>query len=311
MKILIASPIYPGAIEKLREDHDVICAFNAKEDELLAVMPDREAVILRSGVQITAKVMACAPNLKLILRAGSGFDNIDLDYMREHGLKLVRIPGPGARAVAELSFTFMLAMSRSLLEADNKTRRGVWAKHQLAGSLLVGKRLGVIGAGNIGTAVGKLGVAWGMDVIGCVAFPSDERAKLLADAGIRMTDIEEVLSTSDYVSIHVPLMDSTHDLVDAKALALMKPTAFLVTLARGGVVNETALKEALVNGRLAGAALDVHVNEGPGKISPLADMPNVILTPHIGSSTIDSQRQIGDIIIKTLIEEESRHPVMA
>ncbi len=311
MKILIASPIYPEAIEKMREDHDVICAFNAKEAELLSVMPDREAVILRSGVQITAKVMACAPNLKMILRAGSGFDNIDLDYVREHGLRLIRIPGPGAKAVAELSFTFMLAMARNLLEADNKTRQGIWAKHELTGQLLTGKRLGIIGAGNIGTVVGKLGVAWGMDVIGCVEPPTEAEAKRLARVGIRMTDIEEVLSTSDFISIHVPLMDSTRDLVDAEALAIMKPSAFLVTLARGGVVNETALRDALVNGRLAGASLDVHVNEGPGKISPLADLPNVILTPHIGSGTIDSQREIGDIIIKTLAEEEKAQPVMA
>lgn len=313
MKILIASSIYPEAIDKLREEHDVVCAFSAKEDVLKSVIQDREVLIFRSGVQITAEVMACAPELKLLLRAGSGVDNIDLDYVQEHGLNLVRIPGPGAKAVAEMSFAFMLAMARNLLEADRLTRKGHWAKHELTGYLLTGKRLGVIGAGNIGTIVGKLGVAWGMEVIGCVEPPTPAEEARLAKVGIRMTDIEEVLSTSDFVSIHVPLLDSTRNLIDEKALALMKPGAYLVTLARGGVVNEQALREALVNGRLAGAALDVHVNEGPGKISPLADLPNVILTPHIGAGTIDSQREIGDIIIRTIgefiAEQKTAQPI--
>ena len=315
MKVLIASSIYPDAIEKLREQHDVVCAFNAKDDVLKSVIQDREVLIFRSGVQITADVMAGAPNLKLLLRAGSGVDNIDLDYVEENGLNLVRIPGPGAKAVAEMSFAFMLAMARNLLEANRLTRQGHWAKHELTGYLLTGKRLGVIGAGNIGTVVGKMGVAWGMDVIGCVEPATPAEKARLAQVGIRMTDIEEVISTSDFISIHVPLLDSTRDLIDEKALTMMKPGAFLVTLARGGVVNEQALREALVNGRLAGAALDVHVNEGEGKVSPVADLPNVILTPHIGAGTIDSQREIGDIIIRTITEfvaeQKAEQSVMA
>lgn len=141
MKILIVSSIYPDAIETLRQDHDVVCAFNAKEDEFKAAIVDREVVILRSGVQLTAAVMACAPDLKLILRAGSGFDNIDVNYVNEKGLHLVRIPEPGAKAVAEMSFTFMLALARNLFEADRLTRQGRWAKNQLTGKLLTGKRL--------------------------------------------------------------------------------------------------------------------------------------------------------------------------
>jgi len=300
MKILIASSIYPDAIEILREDHDVVCAFNAKEDLLKEVIVDREVIILRSGVQITAEVMECAPDLKLLLRAGSGFDNIDVDYVNEHGLELIRIPGPGAKAVAEMSFTFMLALARNLLKADRLTRQGHWAKHQLTGELLTGKRLGIVGAGNIGTQVGKLGVAWGMEVIGCVEPATPEEAERLRAEGIRMTDFEEVISTSDFISIHVPLLDATRNLIDKQELAMMKPGAYLVNLARGGVVNEQALYTALTEGSLAGAGVDVHVNEGEGKVSPLAALPNVILTPHIGAGTIDSQREIGDIVINIL-----------
>lgn len=310
MKILIASSIYPDAIDKLREDHDVICAFNAKDDVLKEVIVDREVVILRSGVQITAEVMACAPDLKLLLRAGSGFDNIDVDYVNEHGLRLIRIPGPGAKAVAEMSFTFMLALARNLLEADRLTRQGHWAKNKLTGELLTGKRLGIVGAGNIGTQVGKLGVAWGMEAIGCVEPATPEEAERLRAEGIRMTDFDEVISTSDFISIHVPLLDATRNLINSQELAMMKPGAYLINLARGGVVNEQALYDALTEGQLAGAGVDVHENEGEGKISLLAELPNVILTPHIGAGTIDSQREIGDIVINILKELEGE-PIAA
>ena len=305
MKILIASSIYPDAIERLREDHDVVCAFNAKEDVLKEVIVDREVVILRSGVQITSEVMACAPDLKLLLRAGSGFDNIDVDYVNKHGLRLIRIPGPGAKAVAEMSFTFMLALARNLLEADRLTRQGHWAKTRLVGELLTGKRLGIVGAGNIGTQVGKLGVAWGMEAIGCVEPATPEEAERLRAEGIRMTDFNEVLSTSDFISIHVPLNDFTRNLINTQEFAMVKPGAYLINLARGGVVNEQALYDALTEGRLSGAGVDVHENEGEGKVSPLAGLPNVILTPHIGAGTIDSQREIGDIVINIITDYES------
>lgn len=300
MKILIASSIYPDAIEKLRLQHDVVCAFNAKEEELKMRIKDREVLIFRSGVQITADVMACAPELKLILRAGSGVDNIDLKYVNEKGLNLVRIPGPGAKAVAEMSFALMLALARNILEADHLTRQGIWAKHQLTGHLLTGKVLGIIGAGNIGSRVGRLGAAWGMEVLGCVEFPSPTVADRLGGLGIQLMDINEVLSRSDFVSIHVPLKESTRKLIDDKALAHIKQGAVLINLARGGVVDEIALYDALMEKRLRGAALDVHESEGNGKISPLAGLPNVILTPHIGAGTFDSQREIGEIILKTI-----------
>jgi D-3-phosphoglycerate dehydrogenase / 2-oxoglutarate reductase len=298
VKILIASSIHADAIAQLKQNHDVICQYGASEDELMRLIVDREVLVFRSGVQISAAVMSAAPDLKLLLRAGSGVDNIDMEYVEARGLELVRIPGPGAKAVAELSFAFMLALSRNLLIADSKTRRGEWAKSELTGYLLTGKRLGIVGAGNIGTRTGELGAAWGMDVVGCVEYPNQQVAEQLARRHIRLTTFEEVLRISDYVSIHVPLQPSTRHMVDARALAWMKPSAYLVNLARGGVVDEQALYEALTTGRLAGAALDVHAQEGAGKVSPLAGLPNVILTPHIGAGTYDSQREIGEIVLQ-------------
>jgi len=300
MRILIASSIDAGALEKLREQHDVICAFNAKQDELKSLIVDREVLIFRSGVQITAGVMECAPDLKLLLRAGSGIDNLDMDYVREHGLRLVRIPGPGAKAVAEMSFALMLALSRNILQADSLTRQGRWAKQELTGYLLRGKVLGIVGAGNIGSLTGSMGAAWGMEVLGCVERPTSMTAERLKEKNIRLTTFDEVVSKSDYVSLHVPLSQKTRHMINAAVLARMKPGTFLINLARGGVVDEAALYEALASGHLRGAGMDVHAAEGQGKISPLADLKNVILTPHIGAGAFDSQREIGEIVLETI-----------
>jgi D-3-phosphoglycerate dehydrogenase len=306
MKILIASSIHKSAIDRLGAEHDVLCAFDASEKKLRSLIADREVLILRSGVQINAAVLSAAKSLQLILRAGSGVDNIDLDYVNQTDIQLVRIPGPGAKAVAELSFALMLSMARHVLEADRKLRKGRWTKHEMTGYLLTGKTLGIVGAGNIGTRVGQLGAAWGMRVFGCVEQPNAEKAERLAAKNIHLTLFEDVLSRADFVSVHVPLQPSTRYLIDANALAQMKSSAYLVNMARGGVVDEAALYDALVHNRLRGAALDVHEREGDGQISTLAEMNNVILTPHIGAGTFDSQAEIGDIVVETIAAFEAR-----
>lgn len=300
MKLLIASSIDDDAIEILKQRHDVICAFDASQEQLETLVVDREVLIFRSGVQINAHVMSRAPHLKLLVRAGSGLDNIDMDYVREHRLQLVRVPGPGAQAVAEMTFALMLALARKVLPADRQWRQGHWVKRQMKGYTVSGKVLGVVGAGNIGSRVGQLGAAWGMKVLGCVEIPTEQKARELAEVGVRLVDIQQVLEEADYLTLHVPLKDTTRNLIDAEALSYVKPTAFLINLARGGVVDEAALYEALVEGRLRGAALDVHAREGEGNISPFAGMDNVILTPHIGASSYDAQREIGEIVIRTV-----------
>jgi phosphoglycerate dehydrogenase-like enzyme len=302
MNILIASPIDPDSIARLERDHDVIRAFGAGEQELRSLIRDRDAVIFRSGVTISGDVMRCAPNLKLLVRAGSGIDNLDLDYVLEHNLTLVRIPEPGARAVAELTFGLMLALARNIVRADGLWRGGRWAKNELTGFLLRDKVLGIVGAGSIGTEVGRLGVAWGMKAIGCVEQSAAPAASRLRNDGIRLTDFDEVIASADFLCIHVPLQPSTRNLIDAAVMARMKASSFLLNLARGGVVDEAALRDALVSGRLCGAALDVHAAEGNGRISPLADLPNVVLTPHIGATTVDTQREIGARIVAACTE---------
>ncbi len=302
MKILIASSVFPGAIEELRKSHDVVVAVDAAPGDLRRLIADRQALVFRSGVDITADVMRCAPDLELLIRAGSGLDNLDLDYVHAHGLRLERVPGPGARAVAELAFSFMLGLARQVQRADQLLRRGHWAKHQIKGHLLHNKTLGIYGAGNIGTLVGQMGAAWGMNVIGCVEHPSQERAASLAAKGVRLVPVEQVLAESDFVGVHVPLKESTRGLIDAGTIARMKPGVFLINMSRGGVVVEEALVRALEAGHVAGAGVDVHEREGEGAISPLARFDNVLLTPHMGAGTVDSQRLIGERVLEIVRE---------
>ncbi len=301
MRLLIASPIDQGAMEKLEGQHNVVTAFKTSREELKRLVRDREAFIFRSGIQIDAELMSLAPELKLLIRAGSGVDNLDLDYANQHGIQLVRIPEPGAKAVAEMTFALMLALSRNLIAANASMQQAKWEKYQMVGYLLNGKTLGLIGAGNIGARVGRMAAAWGMEVIAYDTEPSPEFLRQRAAEQIRLTSFEEVIRSADYVSIHTPLGESTRYLFDREVIARMKPGAFLINIARGGVVDEKALLESLTHGGpLRGAALDVHEQEGEGKLSPLAGLPNVILTPHIGASTFDSQREIGYQIVEAV-----------
>ena len=301
MRILIVSPIDSSAIRALEQEHDVVCAFNAPEEELKKRIIDRDVVVFRSGVDLSTKVLDCGPELKLMLRAGCGVDNLDLDYVWARQIEFTRIPEPAAQAVAEMAVAMMLALGRNLREADRLWRQGRWAKYEIEGYLLRGKTLGIVGAGNIGTRVGELGKALGMTPVGCVETSTPAAAARLAEKGIRLASFDEVVSLADFLCIHVPLNSSTRNLIDAGVLARVKPGAYLVNLARGGVVNEAALHQQLLpGGRLRGAALDVHEREGEGKVSPLAGLPNVLLTPHIGAMTVDTQREIGNRVLEII-----------
>jgi phosphoglycerate dehydrogenase-like enzyme len=237
--------------------------------------------------------------MRLLVRAGSGLDNLDLDEVERRGIVLHRIPGPGAQAVAEMTFGLMLAVARHIVLGDTLLRQGRWAKAELAGSNLTGKTLGVVGLGSIGTRVAQLGLAWGMRPIGCVEHFSRERALAFAEHDIELADLDRVLAEADFLTIHVPLNETTRGLIGAGAIARMKDGSRLVNIARGGIVDEAALRDALAGeGPVRGAALDVHAAEGEGRISPLADLPNVVLTPHIGASTVDAQREIGLEIVR-------------
>jgi len=303
LNILIASSISSYAIEKLSEKHDVICAYNAPEEKLISLIPDRDVIIFRSGVNISERVMKAGPNLKFLICAEAGLDSLDVSYAIKRGLLLKRITEPGSKAVAELNFAFMLLLSRNLLYADKEWRQGRWANREYTGYLLRGKVLGVIGAGNIGSLIGQMGSFWGMKVLCTVAnqqYTTEIEADLISK-GIRLTTFEDVVRNADYLSVHIPLTESTRNLINKKVLKMMKPGSYLINLASGGVVNEKDLLEELTKGtRLRGAALDVQEYESEDEISPFASLPNVILTPNISEQTVDSQKEIGESVLEAV-----------
>jgi D-3-phosphoglycerate dehydrogenase len=306
VKILLASSIDPAAVGALERSHDVVRAFGAPAEQLADLVRDREAVVFRSGVTISAAVLDQAPNLTLLVRAGSGLDNIDLAHAARRGVQVVRVPGSSSQPVAELTFGLLLALVRKVVLADRLLREGHWPKPELGGPLLSGRTLGIVGAGRIGSRVGAMGTAWGMRALGCVDRPGPAVAAALAEKGITLTDFDTVVAQADFLCLHLPLDDVTHHIVDAGVLARMKPGSFLVNMARGGVVDEKALHASLttVGGNVLGAALDVHEVEGEGVVPPLASLPNVVLTPHIGAMAWDSQRLIGERVVELLAAYE-------
>jgi D-3-phosphoglycerate dehydrogenase len=301
VKVLLASSIDPGAIDVLKNAHDVVEAVNAESAQLQDAIADRDVAVLRSGVQFSSAVLAAASQLRLLVRAGSGLDNIDVDFARSRGIRVVRVPGMSAQPVAELTFALLLSVARKVVLADRLLRDGHWPKSTLGGPLLHGKTLGVVGAGNIGGRVGEMAAAWGLHVLGCVANPSPAIAESLEHRGIELTTFERVVRESDFVSLHVPLDASTRHMIGDSVLSSMRSGSLLVNMARGGVVDERALLQVLTTGdTVAGAALDVHEKEGEGTISPLAGLPNVVLTPHIGAMAVDAQRLIGDRVVEVI-----------
>ncbi len=299
MRILVACALDALAFDRLSRDHEVERCPRPTAGDLAQRIRGKHALVLRSSVSVTRAVLESAPELGLIIRAGSGVDHIDLKEVHRRGIELVRIPTPGARAAAELTFSLMLALARHLIPIDGLLMNGHWAKHDFEGVLLSGRTLGIVGAGNVGSLVGQLGAAWGMRVLGCVGRPRSGTSAKLRRLGIEHATFDDVVGQSDFLTLHVPLQDSTCGLVGEEVLAKVKPGAFLVNMAHADVVDTVALYHGLRSGkRLRGAALDVHANEGAACLSPLRHLTNVILTPHVGAMTAETQREIGAEVVR-------------
>jgi D-3-phosphoglycerate dehydrogenase / 2-oxoglutarate reductase len=305
VKVLLACPMDGQAVESLSHCHDVHRLSTPGPAELQAAAADSAAVVLRSGVTRSEDVLTNAPALRLVVRAGAGVDNIDLDSARRHGVRVVRIPGMSAPAVAEFTFALLLSLARKVTLADRLVREGHWPKPELGGPLLHGRVMGVVGVGRIGSLVAGMARAWDMQVVGCVEHPTPAAQARLAQQGVELLPFPEVAARANFLSLHVPLTGATRHMVDASVLATVPPGALLVNVARGGVVDEAALHAALTKGltnggRLAGAALDVHETEGEGVVPALAALPNVVLTPHIGAMAEDAQRLIGRRVVELI-----------
>jgi len=291
-RVLVTDGLSEEGLRLLREQAEVI------KSETLQALGEYDALVVRGRTKVTADAIEqSSPNLKVIGRAGVGVDNIDLDAAKSKGLIVVNSPQAASVAVAELTLGLMLSLSRKIPAADASMRRAEWRKPELKGSELFEKTVGIVGVGRIGTAIAARALAFGMKVLGRDAFKSEDE---LLSRGIEATDLDTLLDSSDYVCLHLPLNDETRGMFGAETLGKMKPGARLVSVARGGLVDEQALLAALESGHLSGAALDVFTQEPPGD-SALLVHPNVVSTPHIGASTEEAQaRAAQDIAIEIL-----------
>ncbi len=310
-RVLVTEPLAGEAVELLRQHMQVDVREGLRPTELVRIIPDYDGLIVRSNTQVDAPLIEAGHKLQVIGRAGIGVDNIDLEAATRRGIVVVNAPTGNTIAAAELTIGLMLALARHICQADMTLHSGRWDKKHLTGIELRGKTLGIIGFGQIGSAVARRAIGLEMDVIVFDPFVSPERA---AREGVKMVPLEELLRTADFITIHTPLTERTRGLIDAKALSLLKPTARLINCARGGIVDEAALVAALESGALAGAALDVFEHE-PLTDSPLLRCSRVILTPHLGASTEEAQRNVSMEVARQVLEVLSgqipHHPVNA
>ncbi len=300
VKVLVAAPLHEKAIEVLKDaGFDVVYEEYPDEERLVELVWDVEAVIVRSKPKVTRRVIEAAPKLKVIGRAGVGLDNIDLEAAKERGIKVVNSPAASSRSVAELAIGLIFNVARKIAFADRTMREGIWAKKQCMGIELEGKTLGIVGFGRIGYQIAKIARALGMNLLLYDPYPNFERAK---EVGGKFVELEELLRESDVVTLHVPLLDSTYHLINEERLKLMKPTAILINAARGAIVDTEALVKALKEGWIYGAALDVYEEEPLPKDHPLTELDNVVLTPHIGASTVEAQMRAGVQVAEQIVE---------
>jgi len=254
-------------------------------EELLRSVGGYDGLVVRSRTRIDREVIETASRLRLIARPGTGLDNVDLKAAESKGVAVVNSPESLVEAVAEHVILLMLALSRRLVLADSSVKGGGWAKDALTGSELKGKTLGIVGLGRIGRRVGEIASRFGMSIAGYDIIPIAE--EILRRLECKLLPLDTLLSSADYVTIHVPLTPETSHLIDSRRLSMMKRAAFLVNTSRGGVVEERSLVKALKKGEIAGAALDVFETEPPR--GGLLSAPNIILTPHIGGQTLEAQ----------------------
>ena len=298
MRILVAEPIASEGIELLRAHHEVDERPGLSAAEYAAVLPDYDALVVRSQVKVDAELIAAGRRLVVIGRAGVGVDNVDLDAATRAGIVVVNAPTGNTIAAAEHTLALLYALARRIAAADASVRRGEWKRSQFTGVELRGRTLGIVGLGKIGQAIAKRARAMEMTVIGVDPYVSAEQAAL---HGVELVELEALLVRSDAITLHVPLGRATRGLIGAAELAQMKPGAFLLNVARGGVVDEAAVAEALREGRLAGAGIDVFEHEPPLD-SPLLDAPNTVLTPHLGASTAEAQVLVAEEVAAQVLD---------
>ncbi len=298
--VLICDEVAP-VLNKILKENGLKITYEPQitPDQIKERIGEFNIIIVRSRTKLTKELIEKADNCKIIARVGVGLDNIDEVTAKAKNIRVINAVEGAMTAVAELVLGLMFALARQITRGDNGIRNGEWLKKELKGTELKGKYLGLIGCGNIGKRLGRLAKGLNMNIIGYDVIPIDP--EFTKEVGLMKTDLDTLLQSSDYVSIHVPLLDSTYHLIDSKKLSIMKKTAKIINTSRGGVIDEDALYDALKNENLGGAALDVFEKE-PATDSPLATLPNVILTPHIGAQTKEAQSLAANVIAEKIIQ---------
>jgi D-3-phosphoglycerate dehydrogenase len=294
--VLLAEELSPATIEALGPDFEIRHCNGADRAELLAAVPDAQAILVRSATRVDAEVLSAAPSLKVVARAGVGLDNVDVKAATQHGVMVVNAPTSNVVSAAELAVALMLAAARHLSPAHAALRRGEWQRSRYTGLELYEKTVGIVGLGRIGVLVAQRLAAFGMRVI---AYDPYVQAGRAAQMGVRMVTLEELMAESHFVSVHLPKTPETIGLIGAEELARARHDLVLVNAARGGIVDEAALYDALKTGQIAAAGIDVFATE-PCIDSPLFELENVVATPHLGASTHEAQEKAGIAVARSV-----------
>lgn len=303
MKVIVCDPISAKGIEVLKACpalEVVVLPKPPKEEELLTLVKDAAGLAVRSETKVTRKVMAVAPQLKVVGRAGVGVDNVDVDAATERGVVVMNTPAGNTISTAELTFSMLMALARKIPQAHLSMTRGEWDRKNFKGTELFNKTLGVLGMGRIGSEVAKRAIAFGMKVLAYDPYLTLDRAKEL---GVELVDdLNRIYGGSDFITVHMPMTDETRGMINAAAFVKMKDGVRLLNCARGGIINETDLLAAIESGKVAGAALDVYEAEPLAKDSPLRTNPKIIMTPHLGASTEEAQENVGIEVAEQIID---------
>ncbi|MFH1228640.1 MAG: hydroxyacid dehydrogenase [Planctomycetota bacterium] len=302
MNVLVTDKIDMAAIDKMKNAGlSVDAKFGITPEELVKIIGNYNVLVVRSATKVTKDVIASGKNLKLVVRGGVGMDNIDAAAAKAANVKIENTPEASSVSVAELAIGMMLALIRKIAVGDSTMKQGKWEKKALEGVELYKKTLGLIGIGRIGYEVAKRAVAFGMDIIAYDPYlkPVPE---YITKLGVKMVSLDEVIKNSDYISLHLPMTPESKNMLNAAAFAKMKQGVRIVNCARGGIIDEKALAEAIKSGKVGGAAIDVYEKEPAASDNPLLGLGDkVVLTPHLGASSSEGQARVGDAVADKLI----------
>ena len=299
-KVLVCDSIDQRGIDSLkRAGMTVDYKPEIRANELISSIKDYHVIVVRSRTKITKEVINAATNTKIIARVGVGLDNIDVMAAEATGIRIINAAEAAMNAVSELTIGHMISLARSIPLADAETKKGNWIKKDLIGMELRGKYLGIIGVGNIGRNVGRIAKSLRMNLIGHDVYPINK--DFIKEVGLIVTDLDTLVESADFITCHVPLTQETKHMFNKSRFSKMKPTAYIVNTSRGEIIDENALYDALINGKIAGAALDVFEVEPPIN-KMLIELPNIICTPHIGSQTKEAQELASTVIAEKIIQ---------